>query len=139
MGEAITWKFEDRFMPEQGFLLTRTKGVVSYYELLQHPEIFMRYEGFTSGLNILYDFHLVTRIDVDERLLGNSISLLNNEGFIPVEAKTAFVLPENDLIMMRSAEKICEALCQTRVEHRAFCSFAQAMQFLDKPYSLLNM
>ena len=114
-------------MPELNLLVVRVQGALKFEELVWHPQVFMADPQFKSGLNILYDMSEVEQVDGDLELLYSTMENLSDPEFIPVPAKTVFLIGAEDLSLKRIFSGIAIMSRDTRVQHFVYSSFEESL------------
>lgn len=114
-------------MPELNLLVVRVQGALKFEELVWHPQVFMADPLFKSGLNILYDISDVEQVDGDLDLLYSTMENLSDPEFIPVPAKTVFLVGTNNTSLKRIFSGIAIMSRDTRVQHFVYSSFEESL------------
>ena len=92
------------------------KGTVLFEDLVGHVSEFMEHDTFCPGMNILYDMTELKHIDGNLQVLLDTVDSLMDETYIPVPAKTAFLV-DDSRNLCRILQGFCIMTSYSRVPH----------------------
>lgn len=103
-------------IPEHNLIFVKGKGTVLFEDLVGHVSEFMEHDTFSPGMNILYDMTDLQRIDGNLQVLLDTAEALTDEAYIPVPAKTAFLIDDSGNLC-RILQGFCIMTSYSRVPH----------------------